>query len=478
MKKMRKLRVYKQRGLGLTFFLEILEKVPILENTHDVEYDKFCDPENPRKIKYDDILAASRRIAGTIVRTPCTRAHMCDKLGMEIYLKQEFMQYTGCFKERGVRNTLLLLSEEQKKIGVISASTGNHGLSMSYHTTQMGIPCIVVMPVRAPLTKLTKCQAYGAKTLLHGENMAEAKHYAMAMSKEKKLYYINGYDHPNVIEGQGTVGIEIVEQVPDVDAVIVPVGGGSLLTGIAIAVKHLKPDTEVYGIQTEKAYSMVEALKRGERVKINIDATIADGLGVGLAGVNTFYNLKNGGILDKMVVVKEDWVARAIMHLVENERYVVEGAAAVTVAALMAGLFPNLKGKKVVCVLSGGNIDTTTLARALERGMAAEGRLVKFKVTVSDRPGGMADMCAMLATTGVTLRDCIPERAWVKGDVFSVELKVIVETRGWEHTKELVEIVKKRYKECFFPEMIEKPDKTPGAKRGPCLAPNPVCMQK
>ncbi|XP_045453268.1 L-threonine ammonia-lyase-like [Melitaea cinxia] len=443
----------------------------------DVEFDEFCDPENPRKIKYDDILAASRRIAGTVIKTPCTRAHMSDKLGMEIYLKQEFMQYTGCFKERGVRNTLLLLSEEQKKIGVISASTGNHGLSMSYHTTQLGIPCIVVMPVRAPITKLMKCQSFGAKTLLHGENMAEAKHYAMSLSKEKKLYYINGYDHPNVIEGQGTIGIEIIEQVPEVDAVLVPVGGGSLVTGIAIAVKHLKPDTEVYGIQTEKTYSMVEALKRNERVKINIESTIADGLAVNLAGVNTFHNLK-GGILDKMVIVKEDWVARGIMHLVEEERYVVEGSAAVTIASIMAGLFPNLKGKKVVCILSGGNIDTTTLARALERGMAAEGRLIKFKVTVSDRPGGMAELCGLLSNLGVTLRDCIPERAWVKGDVFSVEMKVIVETRGWDHTKELIEIIKRKYKECVFPEMNDKQEKGPGAKRGPCLAPNPVCMQK
>ncbi|XP_032521299.1 L-threonine ammonia-lyase-like [Danaus plexippus] len=448
-----------------------------MANTQDVEYDEYCDPNNPRKIKYDDILAAYRRITGYVLKTPCTRAHMSDRLGMEIYLKQEFMQHTGCFKERGVRNTMLLLSEEQRKVGVISASTGNHGTSMSYHTTQMGIPCIVVMPVRAPITKLTKCQNFGAKTIQHGDNMAEAKHYAMALSKEKKLYYVNGYDHPNVIEGQGTIGIEIIEQVPDVDAVIVPVGGGSLLCGIAVAVKHLKPDTEVYGIQTEKAYSMVEALKRNERVKIVIDSTIADGLGVNLAGVNTFHNLKSG-ILDKMVIVKEDWVARAIMHVVEEERYVIEGAAAVTIAAVMAGLFPNLKGKKVVCVLSGGNIDTTILARSLERGMAAEGRLVKFKVTVSDRPGGMAELCSLLATIGVTVRDCIPERAWVKGDVFSVEMKVIVETRGWDHTKELIEQIKKKYKECFFHEMSERSDKGAGAKRGPCLAPNPVCMQK
>ncbi|XP_072929496.1 L-threonine ammonia-lyase-like isoform X2 [Epargyreus clarus] len=442
---------------------------------HDVEYDEYCDPNNPRKIKYDDILAASRRIVGAVQRTPCTKANMSEKLGMDLYLKQEFMQYTGCFKERGVRNTLCLLTEDQKRYGVISASTGNHGLSMSYHTTQLGIPCLIVMPIHAPITKISKCEAFGAKTILHGANMAEAKHHAMSISKEKKMTYINGYDHPNVIEGQGSIGIEIIEQVPAVDAILVPVGGGSLITGIAIAAKHLKPDTEIYGVQTEKAMGMVEALRKNERVRVPVDATIADGLAVNLVGVNTFHSLK--GIVDKMIVVKEDWVARAIMHIVEEERFVVEGAAAVCIAAVMAGLFPNLKGKKVVSVLSGGNIDTTILARALERGMASEGRLVKFKVTVSDRPGGMAELCSMMANLGVTLRDCIPERAWVKGDVFSVEMKVIAETRGWDHTKELIEQVKKNYKEYFFQEMNERKE-APGAKRGPCLAPNPVCMQK
>ncbi|CAK1550492.1 unnamed protein product [Leptosia nina] len=346
----------------------------------DVEFDENCDPNNPRKIKYDDILAASKRISGFVVKTSCTKALMSDRLGMDIYLKQEFMQYTGC------------------------------------------------------------------------------------------------YDHPNVIEGQGTIGIEIMEQVSGIDAVLVPVGGGSLIAGIGIAVKHLKPDTEIYGICTEKACSMVEALKKNERVSVTIDSTIADGLGVNMVGVNSFYNIK--GMVDKMVVVKEDWVARAIMHTVEEERFVVEGAAAVTIASIMAGLFPNLKGKKVVCILSGGNIDTSILARALERGMAAEGRLVKFKVTVTDRPGGMAELCGMLAALGVTLRDCIPERAWVKGDVFSCELKIIAETRGWDHTKELVEHVKKHYKEYYFPEMGDSQTKSPSARRGPCLAPNPVCMQK
>ncbi|PZC77611.1 hypothetical protein B5X24_HaOG203167 [Helicoverpa armigera] len=347
---------------------------------------------------------------------------MSKRLGMELYLKEEFLQATGCFKERGVRNTLLLLTEEQKKYGVAAASTGNHAGALAYHSAQMGIPSMVVMPIHAPITKINKAERSGGKIVLHGASMAEAKHYAMTMAKEKKMMYINGYDHPNVIEGQGTIGIEVIEQVPNVDAILVPCGGGSLLAGTAIAIKHLKPDCEVYGVVTDKTYSMVEALKKNERVTIPLEPSIADGLAVNKVGANTFHNMR--GFVDKMVVVREDWVARAIMHVIEEEKVVIEGAAAVGIAAIMAGLFPHLKGKTVVAVCSGGNIDATTLTRALERGMAAEGRLVKFKVTVSDRPGGLAELCSMLASLGVTMRDCVPERAWVKGDVFSVQVSI------------------------------------------------------
>ncbi|XP_012544440.1 L-threonine ammonia-lyase [Bombyx mori] len=443
----------------------------------DIEFDENCDPNNPRKIKYDDILAASRRIVGAVVRTPCTRAHMSERLGMDIYFKQEFLQYTGSFKERGVRNALISLSDEQKKNGVIAASTGNHGAALSYHSTQLGIPCIVVVPIHTALNKVNKCEQLGAKVFKHGIDMSAAKLHAMSLGKEKKMIYINGYDHPDVLAGQGSIGIEIIEQLPNVDAVLIPVGGGSLLTGIGISVKHLKPDTEIYGVETDKTCSMVESLRKNERIHLDIDSTIAEGLAVNVVGTNTFYNIK--GLVDKIVVVKEDWVARAIMHIVEEERFVVEGAGAVAVAAIMAGLFPNLKGKKVVCIISGGNIDVTILARALERGMAAEGRLVKFKVTVHDRPGGMAELCTLLTNSGITIRDCVPERAWVKGDVFSAQVKVIAETRGWEHTKELIEQIKKHYKDYFFQEICDRPDRpSVGTRRGPCLAPNPVCMQK
>ncbi|CAB3245694.1 unnamed protein product [Arctia plantaginis] len=446
--------------------------------TTDVEFDEYCDPDNPRIADFDSILAAHQRIMGQIVRTPCKRALMSEDLGMELYLKQEFLQYTGSFKERGLRNTLLQLDDSKRKNGVISASAGNHGCAVSFHATQMGIPSIVVMPVFAPVTKVNKCEKLGAKLVMHGKNMAEAKHHAMVLAKEKNMLYVNGFDHPHVIDGQGTVGIEILEQVPDVQAVLVPCGGGSLLAGVAVAIKHLKPDTEIYGIETDKTCSMAESLKKNERIFLPIDSTIAEGLAVNKVGVNTFHTLNAGGLVDKMVVVNEDWVARTIMHIVEKEKYVVEGAGATSLASILAGLIPGLKGKKVVCVCTGGNIDSTTLARALERGMAAEGRLIKFKVIVVDRPGGMADLCTLLASLGVTVRDCIPERAWIKGDVFSCELKTIVETKGWDHAREMMQAIKKHFKECYFPPIYDKLQNPPASRRGPCLAPNPLCMQK
>ncbi|GBP85808.1 hypothetical protein EVAR_65872_1 [Eumeta japonica] len=438
------------------------------------EYDPYCDPDNPIKVEYEEVLAASRRMAGAVVRTPCPLSHLSEKLNMDLYMKQEFLQYTGSFKERGVRNTMLLLDDLQRRKGVVAASTGNHAQAMSYHTTDMGIPCAVVMPETSPITKISKCERYGAKTILHGQTLAEAKRFAMSLANEKGMIYVNGYDHPHVVAGQGTAGIEIVQDVPDVDAVLIPIGGGSLVCGVAIAVKHLKPDAEIYGLGTEKCHSMMDAVKQKERIFLTIDCSLADGLAVNKVGVNTFFSIMCGGLVDKMVQVKEEWVARAIMHIVESERIVVEGSAAVGVAAIMAGLLPNLKGKKVVTILTGGNIDTTILSRALERGMAAEGRLVKFKVTVTDRPGGMAELCSRLADIGVCIKDCIPERAWVKADVFSVQMKVLCETKGWDHTNKLVDTIKRHYKEYTFTENIQ--DKS--SKRGPCLARNPVCMRK
>ncbi|CAG9132861.1 unnamed protein product [Plutella xylostella] len=439
-------------------------------------FDENCDPNNPVVVKFEDIEAAAHRIAGTMVRTPLLKAHLGQAYGMEIYYKAEFFQPTGSFKERGVSNLLATLTEDQKKHGVISATTGNHGSAMCYHTLKANIPCHVVMPTNSSPMKIAKCKALlGNRVIIHGDDIMSAKLFALELAKEKKMLYVNGYDHIRVIEGQGTVGLEVVEQLSTVDAVLVPVGGGSLLAGIANAIKHLKPDTEIYGIETEKTCSMTESVRRDELTAVPYADSIADGLAVSLAGVNSFASIK--GMVDKMVVVKEEWVMRAIMHLLEDEKIMVEGAGATAFAAIMAGMFENLKGKKVVCICSGGNMDSKVLSRAIERALGAEGRLVKFKVTVADRPGGAAELCALLTGIGVGIRDMLPDRTWVKSDVFSVQMKVVAEVTGMDQLKELTEVIKRNYKEYYFHEINAKTKSAP-TRRGPCLAPNPVCMQK
>ncbi|XP_068618936.1 L-threonine ammonia-lyase [Battus philenor] len=417
-------------------------------NPTTIEFDPMCDKENPQKISFEDVSAAAFRIQSGIVKTPCVKSHMSSIYGMDIYLKNDFLQYTGSFKERGARNALLLLSKEAKERGVISASLGNHSQGLSYHAHLLNIPTTVVMPNVAPIMKIENCRSYGANVIIHGDDMKEAKYHAMALAKEKGLTYINGYDHPHIMAGQGTVGLEIIEQVPDVDAVLVPVGGGGLLAGVVTAIKHLKPHVLIYGVETEKCPSMKVAIKHNEPVSVEIRSTLADGLAVPTVGYNAYVTAKP--MIDKLITVNEDWIARAILRLVEQEKYVVEGGGAVGVAAIMAGLVPELANKKVVCILSGGNIDTTILGRCLERGLAAERRLVKFKVTVSDRPGGIAELCKLIASIGVSIKDIMQERAWVFGDIFSVRVKVVCETRGPQHLEDLRAVISNTYREWDF----------------------------
>jgi threonine dehydratase len=254
----------------------------------------------------------------------------------------------------------------------------------------------------------------------------------MQLSLDKNLVYVNGYDHPHIIAGQGTVGLEICEQVEAPDAVVVPVGGGGLIAGIAVAIKTLSPSTKIIGVESEKCASFHRALENGGPIYTPISSTLADGLAVPMAGYNAYATVKP--LLDKLVVVKEEWIALAILRFVEIEKCVLEGAGAAGLAAILSGKLDEFKRKKVVLLCCGGNIDTTIFGRCLERGLAAEGRLVRFNVNVSDRPGGMAELCKLLAKLGVSIKDIMHERAWIK-DIFTVGVKVVCETRDWEHSE-------------------------------------------
>ncbi|ROT85656.1 hypothetical protein C7M84_009725 [Penaeus vannamei] len=293
---------------------------------------------------------------GVTPRTP--RSSISSITDIEIYFKKEFNQFTGSFKERGARYTLLMLNESQRKKGVIAASAGNHALALSYHGQDLGIPVTVVMPLVAPIMKVQACRQYGANIIVKGSDIGECREIALKMAKEQDLLY----DHPHILAGQGTMGLEIVEQVPNIDAVVIPVGGGGLIAGVALAVKALHPHVQVIGVEAERCASFSAALKAGHPVYVKAESTLADGLAVPKVGVNAYATA--APLVDKVVTVREEWIAISILRLVEHEKAVVEGAGATALAAVLAGELPELKGKRVVIPLCGGNIDTTILGAA------------------------------------------------------------------------------------------------------------------
>ncbi|XP_063905384.1 L-threonine ammonia-lyase isoform X2 [Zophobas morio] len=415
--------------------------------------DPSCNPDRPLKVTFEEITSAAYKIKSGIINTPCSKSHMSSLTGMDIYLKKDFLQNTGSFKDRGARYAMLTLTPERRQKGVIAASLGNHAQAVCYHGHQLGIPVTVVMPIIAPIMKIQKCKEYNATVVMEGKDMAEARKIAMKMAKDKGFTYINGYDHPQIIAGQGTIALEIMEQVDNIDAIVVPTGGGGLLAGVAVAVKTLHPNIKIIGVESERCASFSQAMEQEKPVPTAIEGTLADGLAVPMVGYNAWETAKS--LIDKMVVVKEEWIAVAILRMVELEKCVVEGAGAVGLAAILAGQLDEFKGKRIVLILSGGNIDTTILGRCLERGLAADGRLVKFKVTVSDRPGGILELCKLIGSIGVSIKDVIHERAWVTSDVFSVEVKVVAETRDYSHSMELRDLLNSRYKKVKFENLPE-----------------------
>jgi threonine dehydratase len=385
-----------------------------------------------RRLAIGDIEAAAARIAGSIVHTPCPLSiPLSDAAGMEVYCKMENLQRTGSFKERGARNALLLLDANQKKRGVIAASAGNHALGLSYHGQLLGIPVTVVMPRFAPLTKIANCQRFGAQVVLEGATLAESRLHAEALGQVKGLTYINGYDDLSIIAGQGTLGLEIAAQVPDADAVVVPVGGAGLIAGIALALETVKPGMQVIGVEPFRAASFTAALKAGQPVTFEITHTLADGLAVSKVGVNAFEIARP--LVSKVVLVDEKALSLAVLRLLELEKALVEGAGAAGIAAALAGLLPHLKGKKVVFPLCGGNIDTSTLGRVLERGLSHDGRLCRFKATISDRPGGLARFASIIAEEGGSIMEINHDRAFASDDITVVTVHCILETRDKDH---------------------------------------------
>jgi threonine dehydratase len=383
-------------------------------------------------VTFQDIQAAATRIKGHVIQSPCPLSiPLSEATDAKIFCKLEYLQRTGSFKERGARNALLLLSPEQKNLGVIAASAGNHALGLAYHAQLLGIPVTVVMPRFAPLMKVSHCRRFGATVILHGADIAESRTRADEIATESSLTYINGYDDPNIIAGQGTMGLEIAAQVPGVDAVIVPVGGAGLIAGVALALKTLKPKAQIIGVEPKRAASFTAAMMAGRPVTVEVRPTLADGLSVPQVGENAFRIARD--LVDKTLLVGEHEIALAILRLLELEKAVVEGAGAAPLAACLAGLVPELKGKNVVLPLCGGNIDTPILGRVLERGLASDGRLYRFTATISDRPGGLSRFAGLLAETGASILEITHDRAFANDDITTVSVHCIVETRDAEH---------------------------------------------
>jgi threonine dehydratase len=393
-------------------------------------------------VKLSDITAARRRIRGGVIVTPCPESIPLSEItGSRIVCKLDNFQRTGSFKERGARNALLMMPASVRRRGVVAASAGNHALGLAYHGRLLGIPVTVVMPEFAPLIKITTCQRLGARVILKGKDFADARAEANRFVEGEGLSYVHGFDGADIIAGQGTLGLEILDQVPDVDAIVCPVGGGGLLAGVCVAVKSLRPRVEVIAVESVCTGNLSAALKAGRPVRVPRRATLADGLATLCVGENAFGLIR--GRVDRVVRVEEKWISLAILRMLELEKTVVEGSAAVPLAAMMAGRIKGLRGKRVALVVCGGNIDPVILSRVIEKGLVHDGRLARFTVMISDRPGGLAELCRVIASCGASINQVAHDRAFSGPDVSATHVTCTVETRDRKHIAELHRALRK-----------------------------------
>jgi threonine dehydratase len=385
-----------------------------------------------------DIRAARERIASGIEQTPCPPSVPLSELtGLAVRCKLDLLQRTGSFKERGARNALVQLDPGQRSRGVVAASAGNHALGLAYHGGLLGIPVTVVMPRFAPLVKVATCRRLGAHVILEGDSFADARRQARALADGEGLVLVHGFDDPRVIAGQGTMALEVLEQAPDVEVIVVPTGGAGLLAGVAVAVKALRPDVRIVAVEPAAAPAFSAALAAGRPVDVPIRPTLADGLAVGRVGAIPF--ALAAPLVDRVVTIGEEQVSLAVVRLLELEKTVAEGAAAAALAAMLGEAGREFAGRRTVLLLCGGNIDLTILDRVIDRGLAADGRRWRFTTQVLDRPGGIARLTAAIAAAGAGVQEIVHDRAFSGPDVFSTAVAVTVDTADREHVARLVE---------------------------------------
>jgi threonine dehydratase len=386
-----------------------------------------------RPVSLDSIRAAAARIQGAVERTPFLRSRTLSRLtGCELYLKFENLQFTASFKERGALNKLLSLSDVERKRGVIAMSAGNHAQAVAYHASRLGIPAVIVMPKGSPNTKIKNTQVHGARVVLEGDSLHEAGAHARELAKRDNLVFVHPYEDRLIIEGQGTVGLEMLEAVPELDVLVVPVGGGGLIAGIASAARALKPGIRVVGVESKTYPSMHQRLS-GQPIKVGGD-TIAEGIAVKDVGDIAFGIIQKE--VEEVLVVPEETIERAVVALIEIEKTVAEGAGAAALAALLE--HPRrFAGKKVGLPISGGNIDSRVLASVLMRGLVRDQRLVRLRVTMPDVSGSLAKVAQIIADAGGNIVEVIHQRIFGTSSVKSPEVEFLIETRDREHTDAL-----------------------------------------
>ncbi len=388
------------------------------------------------------IKAARELLAGVVHKTPLHFSHTFSRMtGSEVYLKCENLQRSGSFKLRGAYVKIAKLTVKEKRKGVVAASAGNHAQGVALAAARAGIRATVVMPRHAPITKVMATKGYGARVILWGETYDDAKARALHLHRKTGATYIPAFDDYDVIAGQGTVGLEILEELPDCDALVVPIGGGGLVSGVALGAKESRPEIKVYGVQAKGAASLPLSLEKGRLVSLDRVETIADGIAVKKPGQLTFPLIQR--YVDGIATVDDDEIASTILLLLERSKLLVEGAGAVGLAALLNGKL-SLSGKKVVVVLSGGNIDIPLLSRILEKGLAKAGRYLRLEVPLQDRPGALKEFLAVVARAEANVISVEHDRLDPRMPINRVEVYLTVETRDTSHGEELLEALREK----------------------------------
>jgi len=386
--------------------------------------------EPPPGVVVADVEAAAGRLAGHVVQTPCLQSRTLSAIaGCEVWLKFENLQFTASFKERGALNRLLLLSAPERERGVLAISAGNHAQGVALHAGRLGIPATIVMPRFTPSVKVEATRAFGPRIVLEGETLEEARAHGLALARQDGLTLVHPYDDAQVIAGQGTVGAEMLRAAPELDVLLVAVGGGGLAAGVAIAARAIRPGIELIGVQTER-YPAMHDLFHGTRRSPQAAGTIAEGIAVELPGELTGALLRRH--LDDLVLVGEEDLEQAIVMLLEVEKTVVEGAGAAGLAALLRDP-ARFAGRRVGLILCGGNIDPLLLAAIVRRAMVRSGRLARLRIALRDRPGALAAITAVLAQAGANIEEIAHQRVFSALSAERAEVEVVVQTRGEPH---------------------------------------------